>query len=209
MNVTVRDTRGREIDAACGQLRLAHDRPAALSPGAWSPPARGRHLTGGGNGEGQEAERVSGNRPERLPKKIYSAELLRLQEELVKMAEWVKDAGSAVVVVFEGRDAAGKGGHDQAGSPSTSTRGSPAIVALPIPTERERTQWYFQRYVEQLPAAGEIVAVRPQLVQPRRHREGARLLHPRGAPPVPAAVPDLRAAAGRRRHPAHRSTGSR
>jgi polyphosphate kinase 2 len=97
----------------------------------------------------------SGNRPERLPKKIYSTELLRLQEELVKMSEWVKDAGQRVVVVFEGRDAAGKGGAISRITEHVNPRIA-RHVALPVPTERERTQWYFQRFVEQMPAAGEI-----------------------------------------------------
>lgn len=92
----------------------------------------------------------------RLPKKIYQAELARLQAELVDMQAWVQSTGARIVVIFEGRDAAGKG--------STITRVSQylnprvtRIVALPAPTEREKTQWYFQRYVAHLPAAGEIV----------------------------------------------------
>jgi polyphosphate kinase len=92
----------------------------------------------------------------RLPRKAYEAELLRLQEELVKMAEWVRDSGARVVVVFEGRDAAGKGGTIKRITEHLNPRVA-RIVALPVPTERQRTQWYFQRYAEQLPAAGEIV----------------------------------------------------
>jgi polyphosphate kinase 2 len=92
----------------------------------------------------------------RLKNKVYLAELDRLQLELSKLQEWVKARGLKVVVIFEGRDAAGKGG-----SIKTITMGlNPRIarvVALPAPTERERTQWYFQRYVQHLPAAGEIV----------------------------------------------------
>ena len=86
----------------------------------------------------------------------YLEELSKLQLELSKLQEWVKARGLRVVIVFEGRDAAGKGG-----SIKTITMGlNPRIariVALPAPTERERTQWYFQRYVPHLPAAGEIV----------------------------------------------------
>ena len=93
---------------------------------------------------------------ERIPKKAYERELLRLQEEMVKLAEWVKDSGSRVVVLFEGRDAAGKGGTIKRITEFLNPRIA-RIVALPVPTERERTQWYFQRYIEQLPAAGEIV----------------------------------------------------
>jgi len=91
-----------------------------------------------------------------IPKKAYQRELLRLQEELVKMAEWVKDSGSRLVVIFEGRDAAGKGGTIKRMTEYLNPRIA-RIVALPVPTEREKTQWYFQRYVEQLPAGGEIV----------------------------------------------------
>src|ERR671914_368397 len=92
----------------------------------------------------------------RLPGKIYEKELLRLQEELVKMTEWIKDSGARVVVVFEGRDAAGKGGTIKRVSDHLNPRIA-RIVALPAPTERERSEWYFQRYVAQLPAAGEMV----------------------------------------------------
>jgi polyphosphate kinase 2 len=112
---------------------------------------------------GEASPRGDGNRgrprvsaPAKLPRKPYEQELLRLQEELVKMAEWVKDAGARVVVIFEGRDAAGKGGTIKRISEFLNPRIA-RIVALPIPTEREKTQWYFQRYIEQLPAAGEIV----------------------------------------------------
>jgi polyphosphate kinase 2 len=86
----------------------------------------------------------------------YDAELLRLQGELVAVQEWVKSTGQRVVVVFEGRDAAGKGSTIKRITEFLNPRVA-RIVALPIPTERQRTQWYFQRYVEQLPAAGEIV----------------------------------------------------
>jgi polyphosphate kinase 2 len=91
----------------------------------------------------------------RIPKKIYERELLRLQEELVKMAEWVRSSGARLVVIFEGRDAAGKGGSIKRITEYLNPRVT-RIVALPVPTERQTTQWYFQRYVEQLPAAGEI-----------------------------------------------------
>ena len=91
-----------------------------------------------------------------FPKRVYERELLRLQEELVKMSEWVKDSGARVVVVFEGRDAAGKGGAIKRITEHVNPRIA-RVVALPAPTERQRTQWYFQRYVDELPAAGEIV----------------------------------------------------
>ncbi|MFE9425390.1 polyphosphate kinase 2 [Kitasatospora sp. NPDC006697] len=91
-----------------------------------------------------------------MEKKLYEAELLRLQEELVKLQEWVRAEGVRLVVVFEGRDAAGKGGAIKRVTEYLNPRVA-RIVALPAPTERQRGQWYFQRYVEQLPAAGEIV----------------------------------------------------
>ncbi|GJF27575.1 polyphosphate kinase [Kitasatospora sp. NE20-6] len=95
-------------------------------------------------------------RHERLAKKPYERELLRLQQELVRLQEWVRVEGVRLVVVFEGRDAAGKGGAVKRVTEYLNPRIA-RIAALPAPTERQRGQWYFQRYVEQLPAAGEIV----------------------------------------------------
>jgi polyphosphate kinase 2 len=92
----------------------------------------------------------------RVPKSLYESELLRLQAELVEMQEWVKASGARLVIVFEGRDAAGKGGAIKRVTEYLNPRIA-RIVALPAPTERQRGQWYFQRYVEHLPAAGEIV----------------------------------------------------
>jgi polyphosphate kinase len=91
----------------------------------------------------------------RVPKKAYQRELLRLQEELVKMEDWVQAQGLRVVVIFEGRDAAGKGGAIKRITQFLNPRVT-RVVALPKPTEREQGQWYFQRYVAELPAAGEI-----------------------------------------------------
>ncbi len=88
--------------------------------------------------------------------KDYRKELSRLQVELVKMQEWIKASGLKVVVIFEGRDAAGKGGAIKTLMLCLNPRYA-RVVALPAPTERERTQWYFQRYVSNLPAAGEMV----------------------------------------------------
>ena len=93
---------------------------------------------------------------DRFPRKLYEQDLYRLQEELVKMEEWVAASGMRVVVIFEGRDAAGKGGTIKRMTEHMNPRIT-RHVALPKPTERQTTQWYFQRYVEQLPAAGEIV----------------------------------------------------
>lgn len=93
---------------------------------------------------------------ERLPKKAYEAELFRLQAQLVDMQAWVQASGARIVVIFEGRDAAGKGSTIKRIAEYLNPRVA-RIVALPAPTERERTQWYFQRYVPHLPAAGEII----------------------------------------------------
>ncbi|MFC2361180.1 MAG: polyphosphate kinase 2 [Actinomyces dentalis] len=90
-----------------------------------------------------------------MDRSLYEAELLRLQAELVEMQEWVKSTGARVVVIFEGRDAAGKGGAIKRITEYLNPRIA-RVVALPAPTERESTQWYFQRYIEHLPAAGEI-----------------------------------------------------
>jgi len=92
----------------------------------------------------------------KLKKKVYEKELRRLQVELVKLQEWVKKEKLKVVVVFEGRDAAGKGGVIKRIMQCLNPRFA-RVVALGVPTEREKTQWYFQRYVPHLPAAGEIV----------------------------------------------------
>ena len=93
---------------------------------------------------------------ERMPRKIYETELFRLQAELVKLQEWVRTEGARLVVIFEGRDAAGKGSTIKRVTQFLNPRIA-RITALPAPTEREKTQWYFQRYVDYLPAAGEIV----------------------------------------------------
>ena len=92
----------------------------------------------------------------KVPNDIYEAELFRLQTEFVKLQEWVKATGSRIVVIFEGRDAAGKGGTIKRITEYLSPR-SVRIAALPAPSERERGQWYFQRYIEHLPTKGEIV----------------------------------------------------
>jgi polyphosphate kinase 2 len=92
----------------------------------------------------------------RMPRHIYEKELFRLQAELVKLQEWVRAEGARLVVVFEGRDAAGKGSTIKRVTQYLNPRIA-RITALPAPTERETTQWYFQRYVDHLPAAGEIV----------------------------------------------------
>lgn len=92
----------------------------------------------------------------RLPKKIYATELARLQIELARLQRFVRLRGKRIVVLFEGRDAAGKGGTIKRITQPLNSRIC-KVVALDKPTERERTQWYFQRYAAHLPSAGEIV----------------------------------------------------
>lgn len=94
--------------------------------------------------------------PETMSSREYYRELRRLHIELVKLQGWVRDKGLKVVAIFEGRDAAGKGGTIKRFMEPLNPRYA-RVVALGVPTERERTQWYFQRYVAHLPAAGEIV----------------------------------------------------
>ena len=96
------------------------------------------------------------NKARKIKNEVYEAELTRLQEELIKLQEWVRQTGAKVVVIFEGRDAAGKGGVIKRITEYMNPRIC-RIVALGTPTEKEKTQWYFQRYVPHLPAAGEIV----------------------------------------------------
>ena len=97
-----------------------------------------------------------GGKPARLDRKTYEKELANLHVELVKLQEWIRHAGLKIVVLFEGRDAAGKGGVIKRITAPMSPRVC-RVAALAAPTERERTQWYFQRYAEYLPAAGEMV----------------------------------------------------
>lgn len=97
-----------------------------------------------------------GTNVKRVPKKLYEAELERLQIELVEMQQWVIASGARVLVIFEGRDAAGKGGAIKRVMQYLNPRHA-RVVALPQPSEREKGQWYFQRYVERLPTTGEIV----------------------------------------------------
>lgn len=93
---------------------------------------------------------------EKLDNKVYEKELAKLEGEFVKLQEWVKLKKLKVVVIFEGRDAAGKGGVIKRITESLNPR-SCRIVALSVPTEKEKSQWYFQRYITQLPAGGEMV----------------------------------------------------
>lgn len=105
-----------------------------------------------GKKKNKKSETLSTN----IPKKVYKKELERLQTELVSLQQWVIENGVRVVVVFEGRDAAGKGGAIKRIMQYLNPRHA-RVVALPTPSEREKGQWYFQRYIERLPTKGEIV----------------------------------------------------
>ena len=91
-----------------------------------------------------------------LDRRVYFRELLRLQSELVKLQDWVQHTGAKIVILFDGRDSAGKGGAIKRITQRINPRVA-RVVALPAPSDREKTQWFFQRYVPHLPAAGEIV----------------------------------------------------
>jgi polyphosphate kinase len=104
----------------------------------------------------QNGSKGKGKGKEKLKAKMYIKELTRLHVELVKLQEWVKHKGLKVMVVFEGRDGAGKGGVIKAITERVSPRVF-RVVALPTPTERQKSQMYFQRYMEHFPAAGEVV----------------------------------------------------
>jgi polyphosphate kinase 2 len=106
--------------------------------------------------EKQQVNETREKKQSRLKKKFYESELRKLQIELVKLQEWIKAKGFKVVVIFEGRDAAGKGGVIKRITQSLNPRIC-KVVALGVPTEKEKTQWYFQRYVPFLPAEGELV----------------------------------------------------
>jgi polyphosphate kinase 2 len=104
----------------------------------------------------KKAAAAKKSKSDKIPNELYEAELFRLQTELVKLQEWVKATGARIVVIFEGRDAAGKGGTIKRLTEYLSPRIA-RVAALPSPTERERSQWYYQRYIAHLPAKGEIV----------------------------------------------------
>lgn len=92
----------------------------------------------------------------KISRKDYEKQKRKLQIELLKLQAWIKESGERIIILFEGRDAAGKGGAIKRFTEHMNPRGA-RVVALEIPTEREQTQWFFQRYVQHLPAAGEIV----------------------------------------------------
>ncbi len=100
--------------------------------------------------------KTSANKPTKMKRKAYEAELRKLQIKLCRLQQWIKSNGLRAIVVFEGRDAAGKGGTIRAITERVSPRVF-RIVALPPPSEREKTQMFLQRYIQQFPAAGEVV----------------------------------------------------
>jgi polyphosphate kinase len=106
--------------------------------------------------EARDEAKAKDNRPEKMKRKVYESELQKLQVRLCKLQDWVREKGLRVVIVFEGRDAAGKGGTIKALTEKVSPRVF-RVAALPAPSDREKTQIYMQRYMERFPAAGEIV----------------------------------------------------
>ncbi len=120
-----------------------------------SPGKKGKSKGKGGNSKSAQTTDTKQGRP-KIKNKVYEKSLFELQLECVKLQEWIKHKGLKVVVIFEGRDAAGKGGVIKRITQHLSPRIC-RVVALPAPTEREKTQWYFQRYVAHLPATGEMV----------------------------------------------------
>ncbi|MFT3767956.1 MAG: hypothetical protein QM820_21100 [Minicystis sp.] len=118
---------------------------------------------------------------EPMKRRDYEKALRALQVELCGLQEWVKHMGLRVIVVFEGRDAAGKGGVIKAISERVSPRVF-RVVALPAPSDREKSQLYLQRFVRHFPAAGEVVIFESELVQPGRRRIRDGVLHGGAAP---------------------------
>lgn len=126
--------------------------PAPDADGASTPDER----TVAGPGPSTAPSPTAGTRPPKLRKAAYEKELRRLQAELVEMQQWVRETGARVVVIMEGRDAAGKGSAIKRITQYLNPRYC-RVEALPAPNSREQGQWYFQRYIEKLPTAGEIV----------------------------------------------------
>ena len=138
----VRRIRNDVMDSYDEELEMELDDRTAASPAGLAS------LTNGAT-----AERTPQEKEDR---RLYFVELFRLQGELVKLQDWIKSTGHKVVILFEGRDAAGKGGVIKRITQRLNPRVC-RVAALPAPNDRERTQWYFQRYVPYLPAAGEMV----------------------------------------------------
>ena len=145
--------------AGHGSTMASSDASADLS----QPTDRHHQASAGGGrdhsaspGQSEPTSRVPGAPGEKLDRRFYESELAQLQLELVKMQYWIKGTGFRLIVIFEGRDAAGKGGTIKRITEPLNPRGC-RVVALGTPSDQQKTQWYFQRYVEHLPSAGEIV----------------------------------------------------
>ncbi len=129
-----------------------------------------------------------GNVPSRMKRKAYEKELRKLQIQLCHLQEWVKEKKLRVIVLFEGRDAAGKGGTIKAIAEKVSPRVF-RVVALPAPSDREKTQMFMQRYMQHFPAAGEVVIFDRSWYNRAGVRTCDGLLHGQGARAFPAALP--------------------
>ena len=154
------------------------------------------------NDEGARGRREPGGRRRRLSRKKYEREMRKLHGELVAMQEWVKATGAKICIVFEGRDTAGKGGTIKRITERVSPRVF-RVVALPAPTEREKSQMYVQRYIQHFPAAGEVVIFDRSWYNRAGVERVHGLLHRGADRDVPGAGPAGRAGDGRLRdHPA-------
>jgi polyphosphate kinase len=152
---------GKQGKAAAKPTSKTAGKPSAKAAGKPSVKAASKPPAKAGKPPEKAGKPESANgHPEghakRLKRQLYERELFRLQAELVKLQEWVRAEKARIVVVFEGRDAAGKGSTIKRVTQYLNPRIA-RIVALPAPTERERTEWYFQRYIRHLPAGGQIV----------------------------------------------------
>ena len=125
---------------------------------------------------------------ERMKRKLYEKELRKLQVELCHLQEWVKSTGAKVIIVFEGRDAAGKGGTIKALTERVSPRVF-RVVALPAPSDREKTQMFIQRYIERFPAAGEVVIFDRSWYNRAGVERVMGFVDERALPELPEAVP--------------------
>ena len=153
------ETHGHNDGAGKGKPVSDYTASPLTSPPPATPPTHPPDTRTRRGKKGASARVVSpdaDHKREKLANRTYERELARLQVELVKLQEWVKYQGLRVVVLFEGRDAAGKGGAIKRITETLNPRYC-RIAALPAPTDREKTQWYFQRYITHLPAAGEMV----------------------------------------------------
>jgi polyphosphate kinase 2 len=145
----------RANDKRPGEKRAGQKRAGGKKAAGHREKEAGRREDGSHNGRGPMTMTVE-PAPPRMKRATFEAEHALLDVELAKLQEWIRHAGLRVVVIFEGRDAAGKGGTIKTISASLNPRIC-RVVALGTPTERQKTEWYFQRYAEHLPAAGEMV----------------------------------------------------